>query len=142
MSDRRTKRSPEEIEAERQKYGEIVAVRLRRDHPDQAQVLNILKRMSKEEKKRFLTQAVLSFAGIPSRDDTSAQLRETVDALQQALAQAHELLAMLMTAKEIPEGSSGSKNPRASATKQPLSETFIEKMKAQKRPSRKLGSID
>src|SRR5437879_5950479 len=99
MPDRR-KKSQDQIEEDRQRYGEVVAFRLHRDldHPDELQVLTILKEMSKDEKKFYIVSAILNQAGVPLQNDnarTAAELRQMVSELTEALQSAHRLIERL-----------------------------------------------
>lgn len=134
-----TPKTPEELQAFKDKYGEVVSFRLFRRDPDQAQILDALKGVPKEQKVDLFVRAMLDYMGKPIYDDnaaTAAELRTMINELLQVLGSAHELIAKLSRATVISH--EVQREIDDNTKKYQLSSEFITKMNQQQRAAKVL----
>lgn len=136
---RPTKKTPEELEAQRDKYGETVSFRLMRKIPDHAAVLDELNDLPKDEKVDLFVRSVLAYKGKPIRDDnaaTAAELREMLNNTLQILGEANQLISRLSRNGLVNE--QGKREIEDSAGRRQLSMEFVDKMNQQQRAAKVL----
>ncbi len=132
-----SKRTPEEIEAYKKQYGEVVSFRLKRDNPDHAEILKALEQVPKQDRVDLFARAMMDYWDKPIRDDnaaTAVELREMVSELLQALGTAHDLIRKLSNGVTVTQEIQQAIDDNS----RKLNPDFITQMNQQKRPPKVL----
>jgi hypothetical protein len=136
---KKTKKTAEELEAQRDQYGEVVSFRLSRKNQDQAEILRELRNLSRADKVELFTRAMLSYLGKPIRDDNAAtaiELHQMLNDMLQVLGEANQLISRLSRGGMVT--AQGKQEIEDSAGRRQLTGDFIDKMNQQQRAAKVL----